>query len=105
MQLISPVLFARDLAVLRSPWDYAQHPAEFAAWLEHAGTRTRVLNEPELIRFPGVVPKIPGHEGRVAWVGPDLGEHTGEILHELGYDAEAVGNLAEKGVVRTGDRE
>jgi crotonobetainyl-CoA:carnitine CoA-transferase CaiB-like acyl-CoA transferase len=38
-------------------------------------------------------------------VPPDLGEHTGEILHELGYDAEAVGNLAEKGVVRTGDRE
>lgn len=40
-----------DLAVLRSPWDYAQHPAEFAAWLEHAGTQTHVLNEPELIRW------------------------------------------------------
>ena len=40
-----------DLAVLRSPWDYAQHPAEFAAWLELAGTQTHVLNEPELIRW------------------------------------------------------
>lgn len=40
-----------DLAVLRSPWDYAQHPAEFAAWLEHAGTQTHVLNEPELVRW------------------------------------------------------
>ncbi len=36
---------------------------------------------------------------------PALGEHSREILHELGYDAEAVGNLAENGVVRTADRE
>ena len=40
-----------DLAVLRSPWDYAQHAEEFAAWLEHAGTQTHVLNEPELVRW------------------------------------------------------
>ncbi|MGP5056416.1 ATP-grasp domain-containing protein [Brachybacterium paraconglomeratum] len=40
-----------DLAVLRSPWDYAQHPAEFAAWLERAEAQTRVLNEPELVRW------------------------------------------------------
>ncbi|MEY8654618.1 ATP-grasp domain-containing protein [Brachybacterium paraconglomeratum] len=40
-----------DLAVLRSPWDYAQHAEEFAQWLDHAGTQTHVLNEPELIRW------------------------------------------------------
>ena len=40
-----------DLAVLRSPWDYAQHAEEFAQWLDHAGTRTHVLNEPELVRW------------------------------------------------------
>jgi formyl-CoA transferase len=42
-----------------------------------------IENEPELIRFPGVVPKIPGHEGRVKWVGPELGQHTEEVLQEL----------------------
>ncbi|GAA3681608.1 CoA transferase [Arthrobacter ginkgonis] len=42
-----------------------------------------VEDEPELIRFPGVVPKIPGHEGRVQWVGPDLGQHTDEILRDV----------------------
>ena len=42
-----------------------------------------VEDEPELIRFPGVVPKIPGHQGRVQWVGPELGQHTEEVLREL----------------------
>jgi formyl-CoA transferase len=38
---------------------------------------------PESIRFPGVVPKIPGHEGSVRWLGPELGEHTEEVLRDL----------------------
>ncbi|GAA1659485.1 CoA transferase [Citricoccus zhacaiensis] len=50
-----------------------------------------VEDEPELIRFPGVVPKIPGHEGRVAWVGPNLGEHTEEVLREIaGFDGDQI---------------
>jgi len=50
-----------------------------------------VEDEPELIRFPGVVPKIPGHDGRVAWVGPDLGEHTEQVLREVaGFDEEQI---------------
>ena len=40
-----------DLVVIRSPWDYSQHPAEFAAWLERVEGQTRVLNEPELVRW------------------------------------------------------
>ena len=42
---------AYDLAVIRSPWDYVLHADEFAAWLAHAGARTRILNEPELVRW------------------------------------------------------
>lgn len=42
---------AWDLAVIRSPWDYAQHAEEFAAWLDRAGAATRVLNSPELVRW------------------------------------------------------
>lgn len=40
-----------DLIVIRSPWDYVQRPAEFDAWLERASAVTRVLNEPELVRW------------------------------------------------------
>ena len=38
---------------------------------------------PERVRFPGVVPKIPGNEGAVRWVGPELGEHTHEVLRDV----------------------
>lgn len=42
-----------------------------------------IEDKPEAIRFPGVVPKIPGHEGQVKWVGPELGQHTEEVLRDL----------------------
>jgi glutathione synthase/RimK-type ligase-like ATP-grasp enzyme len=42
---------AYDLLVIRSPWDYPQRPAEFDAWLDRASAATRVLNEPELVRW------------------------------------------------------
>jgi crotonobetainyl-CoA:carnitine CoA-transferase CaiB-like acyl-CoA transferase len=53
-----------------------------------------VEDEPELVRFPGVVPKIPGHQGRVQWVGPELGQHTEEVLHEIaGLSPEEIADL------------
>lgn len=58
-----------------------------------------VEDEPELIRFPGVVPKIPGHEGRVQWIGPELGEHNQEVLQDLaGLSEEQIAGLHEKAV-------
>ena len=59
-----------------------------------------VEDEPEEIRFPGVVPQVPGAPGDVWWAGPELGEHTDEILGDvLGLSAARVAELREKGVV------
>jgi O-ureido-D-serine cyclo-ligase len=40
-----------DAAVLRSPWDYTQRPAEFLAWCERIGTQTRLLNPLPVVKW------------------------------------------------------
>jgi formyl-CoA transferase len=58
-----------------------------------------VDGEPEEIRFPGVVPRLPGAPGDVRWAGPDLGAHTDEILAGLGYTAGRIDDLRAKAVI------
>lgn len=45
--------------------------------------KVAVDGEPEEIRFPGVVPSVPGAPGDVRWAGPELGEHTDQVFGEL----------------------
>jgi glutathione synthase/RimK-type ligase-like ATP-grasp enzyme len=40
-----------DLLVIRSPWDYPERPAEFAAWLDRAERETHVHNAPSVVRW------------------------------------------------------
>ena len=46
---VDPASF--DLLVIRSPWDYPERPAEFAAWLDRAERATRVVNAPDTMRW------------------------------------------------------
>lgn len=46
---VDPASF--DLLVIRSPWDYPERPAEFAAWLDRAERATRVVNSPATMRW------------------------------------------------------
>ena len=51
------------------------------------------------LKVPGVVPKLSTTPGEFAGGGPALGEHTDDVLHELGYDDAAIAALRASGVV------
>ena len=53
----------------------------------------------EEILLPGVVPKLSDTPLRTRWIGPRLGEHTSEVLRELGYDEARERALREEGVI------
>ena len=50
------------------------------------------------VKLPGIVPKLSDTPGATEWIGPKLGEHTGEILRGLGYDTAAQQALKARGV-------
>ncbi|HZP94057.1 MAG TPA: CoA transferase [Burkholderiales bacterium] len=51
------------------------------------------------MKVPGVVPKLSATPGGTRWLGPALGQHTGEILSGLGYDEEQIEALMKSGVI------
>ena len=51
------------------------------------------------IDLPGVVPKLSETPGGTDWLGPELGQHTDEVLAGLGLSAEAIAGLRERGVI------
>ena len=57
------------------------------------------LPDGEPMKVPGVVPKMAQTPGGTRWLGPDLGEHTGEVLAQLGYDAAKIADLKSRGVI------
>lgn len=51
------------------------------------------------IDFPGVVPKLSATPGQTRWLGPELGEHTDDILSTLGYGSAEIAALRVQGIV------
>jgi formyl-CoA transferase len=51
------------------------------------------------ITLPGVTPKLSETPGETRWLGPELGEHTDEVLHSLGYDADHIARLHAEQIV------
>ncbi len=70
----------------------------------HFAAREAIVTmaHPLLGEFPmqNVVPKLSDTPGEVRWVGPELGEHTDEVLSEvLGITAEQAAELRDAGVI------
>jgi formyl-CoA transferase len=59
----------------------------------------RTLPDGTPLAVPGIVPKLSETPGETRWVGPELGEHTDEVLAELGYDAERIAALRASTVI------
>ena len=52
------------------------------------------------LAVPAVVPKLSDTPGGTRWAGPALGEHTAEVLAELGYGAARIEALARDGIIQ-----
>lgn len=57
------------------------------------------LPDGEDIDLPGIVPKLDATPGETRWLGPELGQHTDEILGRLGFSRDQIAALREQGIV------
>lgn len=57
------------------------------------------LKDGKSLKLPGIVPKLSETPGETKWVGPALGEHTGEVLSALGYGVEQQRDFKKRGVI------
>ncbi|EYS86168.1 carnitine dehydratase [Cupriavidus sp. SK-4] len=51
------------------------------------------------VELSGIVPKLSGTPGRTRWIGPELGQHTEEILAGIGIAGDELRALRAAGVV------
>jgi len=56
------------------------------------------LPDGQEIKLPGVVPKLSATPGRTRWVGPELGQHTQEVLASIGVTPEQLAQLRAAGL-------
>jgi formyl-CoA transferase len=57
------------------------------------------LPDGKAFKMPGIVPKLSDTPGTAEWVGPTLGEHTDQVLGELGYDPQQISRLRTDGAI------
>ncbi|ARI75601.1 CaiB/BaiF CoA transferase family protein [Halobacillus mangrovi] len=58
------------------------------------------LNDEEELKIPGIVPKMSETPGTTNWLGPELGQHTEDVMKSLlAYDEKKVQELKAKGII------
>jgi formyl-CoA transferase len=61
--------------------------------------RDIVANDGEPLKVPGVIPVLSATPGAIRTPAPRLGEHTGEVLREIGFSQEEIEGFRQKGIV------
>jgi formyl-CoA transferase len=57
------------------------------------------LKDGQTLKLPGIVPKLSETPGETEWLGPELGQHSAEILSSLGIDSEQQKVLKQQGII------
>jgi formyl-CoA transferase len=76
--------------------------ADIAADPHYAARRmieTITANDGEPLKVPGVVPKLSATPGALRTTAPKLGEHTDEVLREIGYNEADIARLRQAKIV------
>ena len=58
-----------------------------------------VAGDGERLKVPGVIPKLSATPGAIRTPAPKLGEHTDEVLTELGFSVQEISVFREKNIV------
>ncbi|MEJ0018126.1 MAG: CoA transferase [Acetobacteraceae bacterium] len=73
---------------------------------EHIQARGVIVEAPDeeagSVLMHNVIPRLSGTPGKLRRPAPGLGQHTQEVLQEVGYSPDRVAALAADGVVKMG---
>ena len=58
-----------------------------------------VFKDGSPVKLPAITPKLSETPGSTQWIGPELGEHTDEVLAALGYSGAEIRVLREAGAL------
>lgn len=69
----------------------------------HFAAREAIIAVPDEVfgevRMQNIFPRLKGTPGRILWTGPELGQHTDEVLDSIGIDATRRERLRADGVI------
>ncbi len=57
------------------------------------------LPDGQALKVPAISPKLSATPGQTQWLGPELGQHSDEILHALGYTPAQIAAWRQRGIV------
>lgn len=90
------------LEAARVPVGYPYTAADIARdphYLAREMIQTFVRPSGKPLKVPGVLPRLSATPGRLGNGGPSLGQHTDEVLDELGIDDETRAKLRQAGII------